>query len=75
MIMSTPNQSSSRWLARCVYLGVLLITAGLAVAVTYLLTNIQDRKHEALQHYFKLEDLSEDSIDPKLCKKNFDTSR
>ena len=69
--MSEPVQTSSRWLARCVYFGVLLTTAGLAILVTYLLTNIQDRKHEALEHYVKLENLTEDSIDPLLWKKNF----
>lgn len=69
--MPDHGPSSSRWIARLIYVGVVVITAVIAVAVTYLLTNIQDRKHEALSHFFKLENLTEDSIDPKLWQKNF----
>src|SRR6266513_2944742 len=69
--MTDSVQTSSRWPARFVYLAVLLVTAAAAVGITYLLTNIQDRKHEALQHYVKLENLTEDSIDPTLWQKNF----
>ena len=68
--MTEPVQPSSRRPARFVYVAVLLVTATAAVGITYLLTNIQDRKHEALEHYFKLENLTEDSIDPKLWQKN-----
>ena len=69
--MTDALPSTSRWPARLLYFGVLLVTAAAAVAVTYLLTNIQDRKHEAESHYFKLENLTEDSVDPKLWQKNF----
>jgi len=69
--MSDPVQSSSRWPARLVYAGVVMITAVIAVAVTYLLTNIQDRQHEARSHFFELERLTEASIDPALWQKNF----
>ena len=69
--MLDPVPSSSRWPARLIYIGALLVTAVAAVAITFLLTNIQDRKQEALSHYFKLENLTEDSIDPKLWQKNF----
>jgi nitrite reductase (cytochrome c-552) len=69
--MTEPVQSSSSWFARIVYVGVLLVTAAAAVGITYLLTNIQERKYEAREHFVKLENLTEDSVDPKLWKLNF----
>lgn len=67
--MAEPTQS--RWPARFIYAAVLVVTAAAAGGITYLLNNIQDRQQEALQHYVKLENLTEDSIDPKLWKNNF----
>src|SRR5262245_9165471 len=69
--MTDTVQTSSPWPARIAYVVVLLVTAAAACGITYLLFNIQDRKHEALEHYVKLENLTEDSIDPALWKKNF----
>ena len=69
--MSDPGNSPPRWPARLFYFAVILLTAAAAAGVTYLLTNIQDRKHEAMVQFVQLENLSEDSIDPKLWEKNF----
>src|SRR5262245_53227974 len=69
--MSNDAQPTSRWPARLIYAAVILVTALAAGGITYLLTNIQDRKNEALQHYVKLENLTEDSVDPILWKNNF----
>jgi nitrite reductase (cytochrome c-552) len=71
MKMTDPVQTSSRWPARFIYAAVLLVTAAAGAGITYLVNNIQDRKHEALEHYVKLENLTEDSIDPTLWKINF----
>jgi nitrite reductase (cytochrome c-552) len=65
------SESASTWPARFIYVMVILVTAAAAAGTTYLLTNIQTRKQEAVQHFFKLENLTEDSIDPELWKKNF----
>ncbi|MBI3824184.1 MAG: ammonia-forming cytochrome c nitrite reductase subunit c552 [Planctomycetes bacterium] len=69
--MSNVTPSTSRWPARIIYLATILVTAAAAVAITYLLTNISDRQHEAQQRYVVLENLTEDSIDPTLWRKNF----
>lgn len=69
--MAEEAQPTSPWPARLIYLGVILITAAAAAGITYLLTNIMDRQHEAMQHFVRLENLTEDSIDPALWKRNF----
>src|ERR1043166_2740947 len=63
--------TGSRWPARIIYFGVVLIAAAAAAGAVYLVNNIQDRKHEALEHYVMLEKLTESSIDPELWRKNF----
>jgi nitrite reductase (cytochrome c-552) len=69
--MSGQSAGSSHWLARSIYVAVMLLTALAAGGITYLLANIQERKQEATEHFVKLEDLTEASIDPKLWEKNF----
>jgi nitrite reductase (cytochrome c-552) len=62
---------SSHWPARIIYVAVVAIAATAAAGITYLLTNIQDRKQEALEHYVQIGNLTEDSIDPALWKDTF----
>jgi nitrite reductase (cytochrome c-552) len=69
--MTENGQAFSRWPARFVYASVLLLTAAAAAGVTYLLNNIQDRKHEASESFVRLENLTEESVDPLLWAKNF----
>jgi nitrite reductase (cytochrome c-552) len=54
-----------------IYAGVLFVTAAAAVAVTYLLTNIQARKDEERSLYIRLDHLSENSLDPAIWGKTF----
>jgi nitrite reductase (cytochrome c-552) len=68
--MSDPV-TPSRWQARLLYAGVLIVTAAAAAAIVYLVNNIQDRQQEAMVQYVKLENLNEDSVDPALWAKNF----
>ncbi len=46
------------------YLLVALLAAGVTVFVAMLLTNISDRKHEALQPFVRLQEVTEDDTDP-----------
>jgi nitrite reductase (cytochrome c-552) len=66
------NNSTSRprrrWLF---YAGIIAVTAILTAGLTALLLNIQERKHEAREHFLKLVDLDEDTIDPELWGRNF----
>ena len=50
---------------------VIAVTATLTAGVVALLLNIQTRKQEAAQHYVKLVDLDESTIDPAIWGKNF----
>lgn len=65
------SMPTTSWSSRLLYVGVLAVTAAIAVLITYLLMNIQERQHESQSHFFKMEELTEDSIDPKLWQKNF----
>lgn len=65
----TPNtKGSGSW---AVYGGVLGLTALATVGITSLLMNIQQRKVEGQQSYFKLVDLDENTVDPAVWGKNF----
>lgn len=57
-----------RWVP---YILTVLVTAGVTFAVAALLMNVVERKHEAQQHYFKLVELDEKTIDPAVWGKNF----
>ena len=65
------SATSSRWPARFIYAGIIAVTAAAAAGITYLVNNIQDRKHEAMVQFVRLENLTEDSVDPALWQKNF----
>jgi len=60
-----------RWRGRLLYLATILVTAAATYGVVALLMNISERKSEAKQHYLKLVELSEDTVDPAEWGKNF----
>jgi nitrite reductase (cytochrome c-552) len=53
------------------YLVAIALSAGITYAVVALLFNIRERKQEATQHYLKLVELTEETIDPAEWGKNF----
>jgi nitrite reductase (cytochrome c-552) len=57
--------------SRLRYLVVVVLTAAGVALVTALLINIFQRKQEAQQHFFKVVELDEDTLDPKEWGKNF----
>jgi len=61
----------SRWRSWLVYLATILVTAAATYGVVALLMNINERKDEAKQHYLKIVELNEDTIDPAEWGKNF----
>jgi nitrite reductase (cytochrome c-552) len=61
----------SRWPGRLLYLVTILVTAAATYGVVALLMNINQRKEEAKQHYLKIVDLTEDTIDPAEWGKDF----
>jgi nitrite reductase (cytochrome c-552) len=61
----------SRWRGRLLYLATILVTAAATYGVVALLMNINERKQEAKQHYLKIVELNEDTIDPAEWGKNF----
>jgi nitrite reductase (cytochrome c-552) len=67
--MTGPETAPRRrwWLYAGLFLGAAAATAG----VTALLLNIAQRKVEAKEHYVKLVDLTEDTIDPAVWGMNF----
>jgi len=76
--MATPNSPTAPqapavapWRRRFAYLFVFLVSVGLGVVGTMLLFNIRERKEEAKQHFFKLVELDETTVDPAIWGKNF----
>jgi nitrite reductase (cytochrome c-552) len=61
----------SRWRGRLIYLATILVTAAATYLVVALLMNIHERKQEGKQHYLKIVELTEDTIDPAEWGKNF----
>lgn len=64
----TPQTPRRGWL---LYAATIVITAGVSFGIVALLMNINERKHEAQQHYVKLVELTESTIDPAEWGKNF----
>src|SRR5262249_36459884 len=65
----TPSPSPQR--SRVLYLITILVTALVTYGIVALLMNISERKEESKQHYLKLVDLTEETIDPAEWGKNF----
>src|SRR3712207_6582958 len=61
----------SGWRNRILYLVVLLLTAAAAVGITALLMNIRQRQEEGKEHFFRVAELTEDTIDPAVWGQNF----
>jgi nitrite reductase (cytochrome c-552) len=61
----------SAWRSRLVYGLTILGTAAVAVLVTALLMNIHERQEEGKQHYLKLVELDESTVDPAVWGRNF----
>jgi nitrite reductase (cytochrome c-552) len=59
------------WPRRLLYLATVVVTAAVTFGIVALLMNIRDRKEEGRQHYLKLVELDEDTIDPAVWGKNF----
>ena len=67
----TTSSASPKPRSRWWYLVTVLVTAAATYAVVALLMNINQRKQESQQHYLKLVELTEDTIDPAEWGKNF----
>jgi len=66
--MADSSPARSRWPA---YLLLMLVTAAVTFGVAALLMNIAERKREATEHFIRLVELDEDTIDPAVWGKNF----
>ncbi len=69
--MIPSNLGASAGGGRLLYLATILVTAAATYGVVALLMNINERKREGQQHYLKLVELNEDTIDPAEWGKNF----
>src|SRR5437879_5237978 len=70
--MSEPdNRPRKRWRVRLGYLATILLTAVVTFLLVALLMNITERKREARDHYLKLVELTEDTVDPAVWGQNF----
>ncbi len=63
--------SPKRWRSRLLYPATIIVTAALTVGGLALLFNIRDRQQEAKEHFVKLVDLDEDTVDPAVWGRNF----
>ena len=67
----TIQPAPSPWRGRIGYAVTVLITAAVTYGIVALLMNINERKQEGKQHFLKLVELTEDTIDPAEWGKNF----
>src|SRR5262249_58887069 len=65
---AAPPRRRRAWPA---YLLTVVATAGVTFVLAGLLMNIAERKREAKEHYVKVVDLDEDTIDPAVWGRNF----
>src|SRR5262245_50035483 len=70
MAETAPPQSR-RWRNGLAYAATALAAAAVTFLLTALLLNIRERKDEAREHYLKLANLDEDTIDPEIWGRNF----
>jgi nitrite reductase (cytochrome c-552) len=69
--MPTEPSPPRRWRGGLLYLITVLVAAGLTAAILVLLFNIRQHQEEAREHFVKLVDLTEDTIDPAVWGRNF----
>ncbi len=67
----TPSTAESKTSARRTYVAIVFSTALATVLVLLLLTSIIERKEESKHSFFKIVDLTEDTVDPAEWGKNF----
>jgi nitrite reductase (cytochrome c-552) len=71
MADSPPAKVGRRWPHLLWYLLVIVVASGMTFLLTWLLFNIRDRKEEAREHFLKVVDLTEDTVDPAIWGRNF----
>ncbi len=59
------------WPRRLLYPATILVTAAVTFGLVALLMNINERKQEAREHFLKVVDLDEDTVDPAVWGRNF----
>src|SRR5947209_1025956 len=62
---------SRKWSRGALYLATILVTAVISAGIVALLMNIVQRKDEAREHFLKVVDMDEDTIDPAIWGRNF----
>src|SRR5690242_15602839 len=67
MSSATPSPRRRIW----PFIAVSVISALLTFGLAALLMNVMERKREAREQYFKLAELSEDTIDPAIWGRDF----
>ena len=67
----TASPPRRRWRGWLGYGLTILVTAGVTFGVVALLMNIAERKREGQEHYVRLVELDETTIDPAIWGKNF----
>ncbi len=71
MTSANPNSPRPSWLRRLLYPLTIVVTAVLTFGLVALLMNINERKHEGGEHFVKLVELDENTIDPAIWAQNF----
>jgi nitrite reductase (cytochrome c-552) len=67
----TPTTPKRTWRLRLMLAVTIVVSAVVTFLLTFLLMNIRERKRESQEHYFKLVELDENTIDPAIWGRNF----
>ena len=71
MATDTAPPTPSRWRNALIYIGTILVAAGVTGGIVALLFNIREHQQEAKEHFVRLADLDENTIDPAVWGQNF----
>ena len=71
MATDTAPPTPSRWRNAVIYLGTILVAAGVTGGIVALLFNIREHQQEAKEHFVRLANLDENTIDPAVWGQNF----
>lgn len=71
MATDTAPPTPSRWRNAVIYIGTILVAAGVTGGIVALLFNIREHQQEAKEHFVRLADLDENTIDPAVWGQNF----